>query len=49
MIVYEPIGVKGFGGLGNSRHYIHYSDEVDNYENLKIFNALYAPVIDGSG
>jgi len=49
LLVYEPIPTKGFGSLGNSKHYIHYSDEVDNYENLKIFNAMYVPVFDGLG
>lgn len=49
LIVYEPNPTKGFGSLGNPRHYLHFSDEVDNYENVKIFNAMYAPVVDGEG
>lgn len=49
MIVYETTTVKGFKNLGNIKHYHHYSDEIDNYENIKLYNAIYAPIFDGDG
>jgi len=49
LIVYEPFPTKGFSSLGNPKHYLHFSDEIDNYDNLKIFNAMYVPIFDGDG
>ena len=44
-ILYEVEVSPGATHLANTKDYIHYSEEVDNYASIHIRNSMFAPLI----